>query len=255
MHNAAFAAHGVDAVYLPLPALDAEDFLAFAQAFEVHGASVTIPFKVPLFERVSKVDAVSRAAGAINTLRRESDGWAGRNTDVAGFLRPLAERQVALRGTRAAVLGAGGSARAAAKALTDGGARVSVHARDQQRGSALADAMGTAHGPWPVEAGGWDLLVNCTPVGMHPLTAESPVPPAALTGRWVYDLVYNPPVTRLLHEAASAGCATIGGLDMLVAQAQEQFAWWTDVTPAASTLRQAALRRLSEFTTDANHVA
>ncbi len=77
--------------------------------------------------------------------------------------------------------------------------------------------------PWPPAPGTWDLLVNCTPVGMHPHLDESPVPAAALTRRYVYDLVYNPPATRLLRDAAAAGCETIGGLDMLVAQAQEQF--------------------------------
>ena len=76
-------------------------------------------------------------------------------------------------------------------------------------------------------AGQWDLLVNTTPVGTAPRIDESPLPDGPFDGALVYDLVYNPPMTRLLRDAAEAGCRTIGGLDMLVAQAQAQFHWWT----------------------------
>ena len=89
---------------------------------------------------------------------------------------------------------------------------------------------------------------------MHPRINETPLDRTALTGRWVYDLIYNPPVTRLLREAAAAGCQTIGGLEMLVAQAHEQFQWWTGVRPPAGVMREAALKRLAEFMRDENHV-
>jgi len=89
---------------------------------------------------------------------------------------------------------------------------------------------------------------------MLPRVDQSPLPASALSGRWVYDLVYNPPLTKLLHEADLAGCQTIGGLDMLVAQAHEQFHWWTRTRPAAGVMRSAALRRLSEFASHENHV-
>src|SRR5262249_20571150 len=111
MHNAAFASTGLDAVYLPFPAADAEDFVAFGRALGVRGASVTIPYKVALRDRVDEVDAVACRIGAINTIRAADGRWIGANTDAAGFLRPLHER-VHLTGVRVAVLGAGGSARA-----------------------------------------------------------------------------------------------------------------------------------------------
>jgi shikimate 5-dehydrogenase len=104
------------------------------------------------------------------------------------------------------------------------------------------------------EAGSWDLLVNCTPVGMYPRVEDTPLRAGALTGRCVYDLVYNPLVTKLLEEAKAAGCETIGGLEMLVAQAQEQFRWWTGERPAAEVMRAAAVRSLAEFTRDEDHV-
>ena len=82
---------------------------------------------------------------------------------------------------------------------------------------------------------------------MWPNTDVSPVPESLLTGKWVYDLVYNPPVTRLMHDAERLGLKTIGGLDMLVAQAHEQFQWWTDSRPPAGVMRTAAEKRLAEF--------
>jgi 3-dehydroquinate dehydratase / shikimate dehydrogenase len=253
MHNAAFGSVGLDAVYLPFPAADADDFVTFGRALGVRGASVTIPFKVALRDRVDEADAVARRIGAINTIREVDGRWLGGNTDAAAFLRPLRER-VPLAGTRVAVLGAGGSARAVVAALASSEARVSVHARNRAQAEEVAmTASGTA-GPLPPEPGSWDLLVNCTPVGMFPNVDASPIEAAALTGRYVYDLVYNPTTTRLLREAAAAGCQTIGGLEMLVAQAVEQFQWWTGVKPPAGVMREAALKRLAEFMRNENHV-
>jgi 3-dehydroquinate dehydratase/shikimate dehydrogenase len=253
MHNAAFKATSTDAVYLPLPAADAADFMTFARAFHLKGASITIPFKVSLFDHVDEVVAVARRVGAINTIAVDRGRWVGGNTDVAGFLQPLTEAGVPVSHVRAAVLGGGGSARAVAIGLRSAGADVTIHARDAARAQEAAHAVGVRGAPWP-PANAWDLLVNCTPVGMYPKVDQSPLPAAALSGRYVYDLVYNPPVTRLLREAAAAGCVTIGGLDMLVAQAQEQFSWWTGTKAPAGVMRQAAERKLTEFIADENHV-
>jgi 3-dehydroquinate dehydratase/shikimate dehydrogenase len=254
MHNAAFRAAGVDAVYLPLPAADVDDCVTFARAVGLKGASVTIPFKVSLLDRVREADDVARRVGALNTIRITEGTWLGANTDAAGFLQPLQEIGVALDGTRAAVLGAGGSARAVAVALASCGADVTVHGRNRQRAADVAMLASGRAGDWPPSPGSWDLLVNCTPIGMYPRIDQTPVPAASLTGRVVYDLVYNPAVTRLLREAATAGCQTIGGLGMLVGQAHEQFRWWTNTRPPPGIMRAAALSRLAEFSTNENHV-
>jgi 3-dehydroquinate dehydratase/shikimate dehydrogenase len=179
MHNAAFAAAGIDAVYLPLPAADPDDFVAFARGFRMKGASVTIPYKVALFERVQEADDLVRTIGALNTLRMDGDHWSGRNTDVAGFLQPLRDRGLPLSGRRASILGAGGSARAVAVALASEGARVTVHARDEKKAHSVASLVGGSVGRFPPQAGSWDLLVNCTPLGMHPRLDQSPVPSSA----------------------------------------------------------------------------
>ncbi len=253
MHNAAFAADDFNAVYLPLPAADVDDFVTFGRAIGLCGASVTIPFKVSLCDRMDEVYAVARRIGAINTVRALDGKWVGGNTDASGFLTPLKDR-VSLRGTRVAVLGAGGSARAVVTALSASQAQVTVYARNPLRAQEIAEITSCATGSLPPEPNSWDLLVNCTPVGMHPRVDETPLDAALLTGRYVYDLVYNPTSTRLLREAKTAGCQAIGGLEMLVAQATEQYEWWTGRKPAAGIMREAALRRLAEFMRYENHV-
>jgi len=248
MHNAGFRAAGINAVYVPMAAESADDFLTFARAIGVKGASVTIPHKVALYDRMDEIDPAARRVGAINTIR-VAERWTGTNTDVAGFLRPLEQHvpAAALPGLRASILGAGGAARAVATALVSAGCRVVIHARDASRAAVTAEATGAGVGPWPPDAGSWDLLVNCTPVGIYPRVEETPIGADRLTGRYVYDLIYNPPGTRLLREAAAAGCRTIGGLDMLVEQAVEQFRWWTGRSIAPEIMRNAALARLAAF--------
>jgi len=253
MHNAAFAATRLDAVYLPFPAADADDFVTFGRALGIKGASVTIPFKVSLFDRMDEVYAVARRVGAINTIRSLDGRWIGGNTDASAFLSPLRHR-VELNGARVAVMGAGGAARAVAVALSSSNAQVTIYARDGAKAQEVAMTASAASGTMPPPAGSWDLLVNCTPVGMYPNTGETPIDASLLTGRHVYDLIYNPTMTRLLREAAKAGCQTIGGLEMLVAQAHEQFEWWTGRKPPAGVMREAALKRLAEFMRNENHV-
>ncbi|HET9468076.1 MAG TPA: shikimate dehydrogenase [Vicinamibacterales bacterium] len=239
MHNAAFRDAGVDAVYVPMVASSAEDFTIFATALGVQGVSITIPYKVDLFERADEVDELSKKVGAVNTYRRDALRWEARNTDVSGFLAPLHGR-LDLRGARAAVLGSGGAARAVVVALASAGSSVTVYGRNRGKAKAVASLVGGSAAPFPVLPQSWDLLVNTTPVGMFPNVDETPFE-GAFDGRVVYDLVYNPMDTRLLKEAAAAGCETIGGLDMLVAQAEDQSEWWTGKRPRPGLMKAAAL--------------
>lgn len=242
MHNAGFRTASLDAVYLPLEARDWDDFERFAEAFDVRGVSVTAPYKRDAFRVASERDATSTASEAVNTLRRNDGAWVARNTDVQGFLAPLGGRS--LTNVRVSVLGAGGAARAVAIGLRDSGARVTLHARRSTEGADVARSVGVAAGPWPPDPGTWDLLVNATPFGTAPAWDQSPMQGEPLTGSTVYDLVYNPEETRVLKDARAAGCEVIGGLDMLVAQACEQFRWWTGVEPSPAAFREAAAKTL-----------
>jgi 3-dehydroquinate dehydratase/shikimate dehydrogenase len=241
MHNAAFTAAGIDAAYVPLQASTFRDFLDFAMALGIRGASVTIPFKLEALRAAAIADDVARAVGAANTLRLVDGRWEATNTDVAGFLDPL-EALLAgapLRGLRVAVLGAGGSARAVVAAMVERGARVTVHARRTEQAREL-DALGATAASFPPLAGSWDVLVNAMPLGGAGLRDESPLPRGPFTGRLVYDLTYGPGESRLIREARETGCLTLDGLPMLVAQAERQFLWWTGRQPARGVMAAAA---------------
>jgi shikimate 5-dehydrogenase len=130
--------------------------------------------------------------------------------------------------------------------LREAGMDVTISARREMQAAELASRAGVAWTSWPPSPGSWDLLVNATPIGTAPAIGESPLDANLLDGRLVYDLVYNPPRTRLIADAIARGCETIGGLDMLVAQAAAQFSWWTGAAPPEIAMREAALARLSE---------
>jgi 3-dehydroquinate dehydratase/shikimate dehydrogenase len=240
MHNPAFAALGLDAIYVPLETADAGEFLSVGDAIGLQGASITAPLKTPLHARVPSADELSARIGAINTLRRRpDDGWEACNFDAAGFFSPLEARAAALTGARAVVLGAGGSARTVVWTLQRAGAEVEVAARRRDRAEALAAEFGVRAVGWP-PAPDWDLLVNTTPVGTWPAVRESPLAAADVRGRLVYDLVYNPPETTLLRHARAAGAEVIGGLEMLVSQAGHQFRWWTGRDAPLATMESGA---------------
>jgi shikimate dehydrogenase len=194
---------------------------------------------------------VSRRIQSVNTLRREGGKWLGFNTDVTGFLTPL-NSAMKLPGIRATILGAGGAARSVSVALASAGVRVTIAARRIEEAQTVAALTGAAVAEWPPNPASWDLLVNATPVGTANAD-RSPLPDDYLFhgDGIVYDLVYNPPVTKLLIAAERAGCRTIGGLDMLVAQAQAQFEWWTGVRPADRVMRDAAVASLAAATAKA----
>lgn len=236
LHNAAFQAAGVDARYLPFEAESFDDFLTFARAFAVRGVSVTAPFKGDALAVSVSVDEDARLTGAANTLLAGPDGWVAANTDIAGFLAPLGHLD--LNGMRTAVIGRGGAARAAARALENAGASVTFIAR--------AD-ISRAEEPW-------DLLVNATPVGTAPDVDASVMAGRAIRARRVYDLVYNPVRTRLLEDAGAAGAEIIGGMAMLVAQACRQFECWFGRSAPVEAYRAAAVKLASHETDDVRRV-
>ncbi|HEX5475402.1 MAG TPA: shikimate dehydrogenase [Vicinamibacterales bacterium] len=249
MHNAGFAALGLNAAYVPLEASDVADFRRFADAIDLRGASVTAPFKIDAMELLDEVLPMAAAVGAVNTIVVRDGRWIGTNTDVDGFLAPLQER-MSVNGLRATILGAGGAARAVALALVQDGAVVTVAARRREAADALARREGVRAGVWPPPPGSWDILVNATPAGSV-AAPDAMLPIAAVDGRLVYDLVYEPPVTPLLAAARRAGCQTIGGLEMLVAQAERQFELWTGQPPARGLFAAAVARAPSAEGADA----
>ena len=239
IHNAAFAARGDDAVFLPLEASTFDDFLQFHVSCPLQGVAVTIPYKRAAHEHAYSLSVAAEQTGAVNTIILKNDRWHGENTDVEGFLRPL-KRRVHPGKLRSVVLGAGGAARAVIYALRSEGAGVCVVARDGEKARVLAEKFHVECAGWErLNSLRWDLMVNATPVGMYPEADRSPVDAAALTGEWVYDLVYNPAATRLLTEAARRGCKTVSGAEMFLGQAWKQQCLWCGTPPPEGVMEEA----------------
>ena len=241
MHNAGFAARGMNAVYVPLETADLDGLRTLAADLNLKGLSVTIPFKTDVLPLLDEVDETAAAAGAVNTIAIKDGRWIGTNTDADGFLEPLRARVPELRGRRAVILGAGGAARGVGLALRQQGATVAIAARRGDAARQVAAAIGCDVAEWPPAQRSWDLLVNATPAGSR---AQPGMPCDVLLdggdGQVVYDLVYDPAPTALMRAAEASGLTVLGGLDMLVAQAERQFEIWTGGRPPRGLFAQAA---------------
>jgi shikimate dehydrogenase len=244
MHNAAYAACGLDWVFLAfeVPLGAAAEALRAARTLGLAGLSVTMPHKQDVAGLVdASSDAVGRL-GAANTVVFDAGRTFGESTDGAGFIDSLRlDHQLDPAGMAVAVLGAGGAARAIILALADAGSReVVVVNRTSSKGSeaaALAGAVGRVGASSDVEDA--DLVVNATPAGMD--GNEVPIDPAHLRpGQVVVDLVYHPRPTPLLAAASDRGCTVVDGLGMLVHQGARQFTLWTGEEAPIAVMRAAA---------------
>ena len=240
MHNAGFAALGLNAAYVPFDTPNLDGLRDLASAIEIRGLSVTIPFKQSIVPMLDDIAPSAAAAGAVNTVSIRDGRWIGMNTDADGFLEPLLRRKVALPGVRALILGAGGAARAVGVALRTQGASVAFSARRPDAAEEAAQAVGGETRLWPPSSASWDLLINATPIGSRAVPGRAFE--GTLAGGIVYDLIYDPDPTPLMRDAAAAGCEVIGGLEMLVAQAERQFEIWTGQRPPAGLFGAAAQR-------------
>jgi len=264
IHNTAFQAQGLNYVYLALPVApsDLKAAVGGLRALHFRGANVTIPHKEAVLPLMDTLSSQAAAVGAVNTIvcrRAEQEGPVtlyGDNTDVAGFLAPLALLAASLQEVDMLVFGAGGAARAVVYALltTFRPARLTIAARNQAQAERLATAFAAydtraALRTMPLKdaaaaARTSRLLVNATPLGMAPLEDYTPLQTPASTGQIVYDLVYTP--TRLLREAASHGAIALGGLEMLIGQAAASYIQWTGHPMPTEVVRaalQAGLQR------------
>ena len=230
LFNRLFQHYGLNMLYLNFPVDDMDDFMhSFGRLLS--GFSVTMPHKQAVMPYLDEQDGLSAKIGAINTVTKRNGRLLGSNTDTIGVVRPLLKR-TALRGKRVTLLGAGGAARAAAAALIEQGACVTILNRTVSRAEELAAQLGCASGSLEAfEPENTDILVNMTSVGMHPNVDETPVSAEKLHELIVFDGVYNPPQTLLLQRAAQHGCTVIPGIEMFINQAAEQFRLWTGIDP------------------------
>ena len=262
IHNAALQACGLSGSYVLRPispdeaAIGLQDLVQELRDGELNGLNVTIPHKQAVFRLCDRLTPAAKAIGAANLLFCENGRIWGDNSDAPGFMAALEpfENRWPSRSRRAAVLGAGGSARAVIYALANAGWQVRVSARRPEQAAqlvgdiaanlpaAVLTSTGLARGEFE-DINTSDLIVNSTPLGMSPNLEGCPWPEdVPISPRPVfYDLVYNPRQTRLLERAAASGAATIGGITMLVEQAAIAFQRWTG-QPAPRQVMYAAVK-------------
>lgn len=258
LHNKAFRAKQINAIYLPFR-VPRGQLPATLQAFDmvpVSGYSVTIPHKEAAAQLAQQADDTVRISGAANTLLRLPEGgFRALNTDYSAALDSLlvglAARKDAkappLEQMSALILGAGGVARAVVYALHRRGVRIALASRTTDRAARLAEEVGGKCYEWVARhQADADILINCTPVGMHPNVDESPIHASYLKpGLIVFDTVYTPETTLLIREAQQRGCIVVTGVEMFVRQAAAQFEQFTQTTPDLEAMRQTLRRALS----------
>jgi 3-dehydroquinate dehydratase/shikimate dehydrogenase len=238
MHAAGYREAGLDARYLPIE-IDALDeclpLLGPDGVLGVEALAVTMPFKQSACGRCRARDDVARASGAVNTVLIECDGWSGFNTDGPAVLSMVRSR-LDPEGVAAAIVGAGGTARAAAAVLAEAGARVCLFNRTVETARAFARSLGVeGRGLDELPATSWDVLVQATPLGV---AGEQVVAADRLNGKLVLDAVYGTE-TPLMRDARRRGVTAIDGYDLLVSQAALQFDRMTGVRPREEVLRRA----------------
>ncbi len=260
MHNAAFAALGLDFVYVPFPVspplLPAA--VTAVRALGLAGVNVTVPHKQAVLPFLDELSGEARLAGAVNTIVNRSGSLYGDNTDGKGFLHSLKEGAAFVpSGKTALILGAGGAARAVAAELALAGAKKLVVAnRTPERAARLAGFVAEKTGvkaevvPWPAVEGDTiagevlreaDLVVQTTSLGMYPgVTSTVPLPYDRFRpGQVACDLVYNPVKTLFLRKAARAGATVVDGLGMLLHQGALSFEMWTNTVAPLEVMRNA----------------
>jgi 3-dehydroquinate dehydratase/shikimate dehydrogenase len=247
VHNRAFQARRLDAVYLPflVGPQQLKDFFTLAGNLPVQGFSVTIPHKQKILRYLDHVDPLARRIGAVNTVWKKAGKWRGSNTDAAAVVKPLG-RHVRLAKASVLVVGNGGAARGAAFALKDAGAKVTIVGRNPDRARALAkacDGQAILREQLTQDLK-FDALIHSTPLGMWPKVDECFFPDH-LPAEIVFDMVYNPLETKLIQWAKSEKKAVVPGLEMFLEQAAAQFETWTGESAPLPAMEKAALEALT----------
>ena len=225
--NAALRRETVNGVYVALHAKTLKDLLSCVRDIPIHGLSITMPYKETIVSHLDNTDSHTTKVGACNTVVRAQDGKLyGFNTDAAGVVRPLQQR-IELEQAKVLVLGAGGAARAAVFGLKERGAEVYILNRTAGPAQKLArSARARLIKRADLKKLVFDVIINATPVGMGN-TKESPLNENEIKARYVFDMIYDPPETRLMKMAKAAGAEVIPGIEMFVYQAARQFEIWT----------------------------
>jgi shikimate dehydrogenase len=259
LHNAAFQELGLDFIYVAFRVEDLKNALAGMRALEnFRGMSVTIPHKIEAMQYLDEVNEADRRIGSINTIINQEGRLIGMGTDGPGALKAISDAGVCLDGKNVLMLGSGGAARAIAftLALKTGLAKLALldinesmlHglAADLRSGTSATIAINPlSDKSLGEEMEQADLIINCTPIGMHPREGVSLVSVGLFRpGQVVFDVVYTPLETKLLADARSRGLQVISGVEMFINQAVLQFREFTGFDAPVEVMRRVVMERL-----------
>lgn len=258
IHNAAFEHLGLNYVYVAfnVKPRDLEKAIKGVLGLGIHGLNVTMPHKTRILSFLDRLDPNARLMGAVNTILNDHGKLVGYNTDGVGALRALLEVEKDMKTKNVLILGAGGASRAISFALATKVFKLVVMNRTFEKAVSLVFEVKRKVGgrvkareftpeALSEEVRRADIIINATPIGMHPQSNETPIPPELLRpDMTVFDLVYNPLETKLLKEAKKVGARTIDGLKMLVYQGAASFKIWTGIDPPLDVMLKAARREI-----------
>jgi 3-dehydroquinate dehydratase/shikimate dehydrogenase len=258
IHNEAFHALGQNKVMVPIlmPGGRLKESLNDVAWLGIKGYSITIPHKQAILPLLEMADGAVERTGACNTMIVKDDGpRVGYNTDYRAAMESLeaayggaaADGELSsISGKQVLILGAGGVARPIAFGMIRRGAGVTICNRTEENATKLAEELGCRTTPWTMRASTiYDILINCTPVGMHPDVDETPMLPAGFRpGMVVMDTVYHPENTMFLKLARERECLTVSGVDMFISQAAIQSQLYTGLEPPTDLMREVVRRKL-----------
>jgi shikimate dehydrogenase len=260
IHNAAFMELNIDSLYVAFQVEDVKSAMAGMRALDnFRGMSVTIPHKIEVMQYVDEIPEVDRHIGSINTVVKEDNKLVGFNTDGPGALKAIVDAGVELAGKKVLMLGAGGAARAIAFTLAKKGGiseLVLLDINEEFLNNLTTDLRNGTEAtitPGMLDAaaieehmGSADLIVNCTPVGMHPKEDATLVPDNLFKpGQVVFDVVYNPLETKMLRQARAKGLTVIQGVEMFINQAILQFERFAGADAPEELMRSVVMEKLS----------
>jgi len=260
MHNAAFEELNLDFVYVTFRVGKGEltEAIAGARSLDLHGLNVTMPHKNAVISHLDEIDSTAKSIGAVNTILNKERSLIGYDTDGVGALKALKENGLAPTGKKLLLLGAGGAGRAIAFQAAQEMEELVILNRAPQKAKELAEFLRKEFNKKIVanafsteiikkELRDADILVNATPVGMHPDVSQSLVSTSSLrSDLWVMDIIYNPLETKLAKDAKAVGAKVISGIEMLVYQGAASFEIWTNHPAPVKVMKKAVLNKLSE---------
>jgi shikimate dehydrogenase len=261
MHNSAFAKVGINAVYVAFEVNNLHQAIDGIRGLEICGVSVTIPHKISVIPLLDEVEEIADMIGSVNTIINRNGNLIGTNTDAYGFYRALSEK-ISIDGKTVAVLGSGGASRAICFALFHYAKPKKVllfaaRPEDTEQARELSgnvsskidnsDISAVSLSDWSKYKNDIEIVINTTPLGMHPLEDLSPLKENDFDERMtVMDIVYNPHQTRFLSIALEKGCNICYGIDMLLYQGIRQFELWTNSKAPVDVMRKVLTERINK---------